>query len=442
MSSIFTGFLRGGLIKSWKRRFFVVNPNYEVDYYESMEAYHTSSANRKGTISCRGLKVIVNPHVPQRPFQFELRGGNRNWILAADSHDEKVQWVNIFRTCCGEVQHQVMPQPQSTMPSVQPPHVQHQVSQPIVLPQQPMVSQPMVQPQFNMPNIPDLVKKLKTTGHSDEKHRVLNSYLSSVSTIILTPGELLTIVGQFPADKDHRITVFEQMATFVAKFTVEDVVELLGKMSGKDAKLKAIDIVSYKLIYSLPWDCEPIYKALSSFEDKNTTRDLIKTRRAMMGTVQEPVLLSTIPTVEMLIDAVTKTGHSKEKVNVLECWMASVVQPVFYASQVEKLLGAFTASDDYRINTLQAVFNFLQPYNVEECVGIMNKLPNQSARMNGFSVLASKLVYNCEWDCEEIFKLFTSSKDKEGARTMLQSLRSAQQEQMMNQQMGVLNLVV
>ena len=48
---------QGALRKNWKKRFFVVNYNYTVDYYENEEAYQ-KGFKPKGSISPGGYRVV------------------------------------------------------------------------------------------------------------------------------------------------------------------------------------------------------------------------------------------------------------------------------------------------------------------------------------------------------------------------------------------------
>jgi len=56
-----TGWLmkEGGIRKNWKKRYFVVRPNYIVDYYESEEEFKKGEkSKKKGNISLCGYRVI------------------------------------------------------------------------------------------------------------------------------------------------------------------------------------------------------------------------------------------------------------------------------------------------------------------------------------------------------------------------------------------------
>ena len=48
---------QGAFRKNWKKRFFVVNYNYTVDYYENEEAYQ-KGFKPKGSISPGGYRVV------------------------------------------------------------------------------------------------------------------------------------------------------------------------------------------------------------------------------------------------------------------------------------------------------------------------------------------------------------------------------------------------
>ncbi|XP_068759844.1 PH domain-containing protein DDB_G0267786-like [Montipora capricornis] len=50
---------KGALVKNWKKRYFVVNPDYSVDYFENEEAYG-KGFKPKGTIFPCGYEVFAN----------------------------------------------------------------------------------------------------------------------------------------------------------------------------------------------------------------------------------------------------------------------------------------------------------------------------------------------------------------------------------------------
>eukprot|EP00045_Choanoeca_perplexa_P006487 m.55420 g.55420 ORF g.55420 m.55420 type:complete len:590 (-) comp13652_c0_seq1:80-1849(-) len=52
---------RGGKVKNWKPRYFVVLPNHRVEYYESEAAYN-SGAKPKGTMLLDGYKIVRDPN--------------------------------------------------------------------------------------------------------------------------------------------------------------------------------------------------------------------------------------------------------------------------------------------------------------------------------------------------------------------------------------------
>jgi hypothetical protein len=56
-----TGWLvkEGAVVKNWKRRFFVVRPDYKIAYYESEEAFKAGKTP-KGTINPSGYYVVTN----------------------------------------------------------------------------------------------------------------------------------------------------------------------------------------------------------------------------------------------------------------------------------------------------------------------------------------------------------------------------------------------
>lgn len=116
----------GAIRKSWKKRFFVVKPNYVVDYFESEEEFKKGEkAKKKGSISLCGYRVIedVNDGVLKRittlaekmgmnvsdlpkpkeypPFTLELHHSRRRcYFIQAANEEEFKQWCEQFKTCC------------------------------------------------------------------------------------------------------------------------------------------------------------------------------------------------------------------------------------------------------------------------------------------------------------------------------------------------------
>lgn len=122
-----SGFLtkEGGSTKSWKKRWFVVKPNYNVEYYENEAAVAKGPKAAKGIINLTGYWVKVDPNesvlgrlrelakkmgvefdsLPKQkeypPLTFELYHSRRRcYFITASSKDEFDDWVAQFRTCC------------------------------------------------------------------------------------------------------------------------------------------------------------------------------------------------------------------------------------------------------------------------------------------------------------------------------------------------------
>jgi len=121
-----TGFLtkEGAIRKSWKKRFFVIRPDYKVEYYDKEETYK-SGGKPKGIIAPAGywvstdlrgdfqkklekaaelLKVDISdlPKPKTYPeFTFGLlHDRRRHWYITADNQAEFDAWVDAFRQCC------------------------------------------------------------------------------------------------------------------------------------------------------------------------------------------------------------------------------------------------------------------------------------------------------------------------------------------------------
>ncbi|CAB4029577.1 Hypothetical predicted protein, partial [Paramuricea clavata] len=113
---------QGVIRKTWRRRFFVVQPNYLIDYYENEEAYE-KGLKPKGTINPCGYRTVSNleDELTKRrkklaamlgvahqdsPEKFPkhifgvVHEKLRSYFIHADSDEEKLEWVEMFRLCC------------------------------------------------------------------------------------------------------------------------------------------------------------------------------------------------------------------------------------------------------------------------------------------------------------------------------------------------------
>lgn len=115
----------GGNRKTWKKRFFVVKPSYNVEYYEDEKAMAKGPKAKKGLINLCGYWVNTDPNdsvlgrlkrlaermgvdfgsLPKPkeypPLTFELHHSRRRcYFITAPSKEEFDDWVAQFRTCC------------------------------------------------------------------------------------------------------------------------------------------------------------------------------------------------------------------------------------------------------------------------------------------------------------------------------------------------------
>jgi len=51
----------GANTKNWKKRYFVIHPNWVVEYYENEQQAHTAGAKPKGVMHLQGYKVHEDP---------------------------------------------------------------------------------------------------------------------------------------------------------------------------------------------------------------------------------------------------------------------------------------------------------------------------------------------------------------------------------------------
>jgi hypothetical protein len=115
----------GGIRKSWKRRYFVVRPSYNVDYYVNEEESKKEKGKKKGTMGLCNYYVVtdVNDGILKRlkdlaekmgmnfddlpkpkeypPLTFELHHYRRRcFFLQAEKEEDFKDWVAQFRTAC------------------------------------------------------------------------------------------------------------------------------------------------------------------------------------------------------------------------------------------------------------------------------------------------------------------------------------------------------
>ena len=114
----------GGVRKNWKKRYFVVRPNYSIDYYESPEEAKKEKGKKRGTISLCGYRVnedvnngILNKlkklaekmgvdmsQLPKPkeypPHTIELcHDRRRNYYIQCENEEDFHQWAEQFKTC-------------------------------------------------------------------------------------------------------------------------------------------------------------------------------------------------------------------------------------------------------------------------------------------------------------------------------------------------------
>lgn len=114
----------GAIRKSWKKRYFVVRPDYKVEYYENENVYK-NGGKPKGVISPSGYKVVTDlgsemmekaksvaealkidiselPKPKQYPeFTFGvMHDRRRNYFITAENEESFQSWVDMFKLCC------------------------------------------------------------------------------------------------------------------------------------------------------------------------------------------------------------------------------------------------------------------------------------------------------------------------------------------------------
>eukprot|EP00297_Palpitomonas_bilix_P009011 CAMPEP_0113903322 /NCGR_PEP_ID=MMETSP0780_2-20120614/22449_1 /TAXON_ID=652834 /ORGANISM="Palpitomonas bilix" /LENGTH=536 /DNA_ID=CAMNT_0000896441 /DNA_START=8 /DNA_END=1618 /DNA_ORIENTATION=+ /assembly_acc=CAM_ASM_000599 len=89
----------GGFIHNWKRRWFVMRANYEVDYYVAIPD-EGAPAKKKGVINVSGYRVHENTS-KGKPNCIELHHPNRRcYFIYAENEEEKAEMVEAFKLAC------------------------------------------------------------------------------------------------------------------------------------------------------------------------------------------------------------------------------------------------------------------------------------------------------------------------------------------------------
>jgi len=116
---------KGVVRKTWKKRYFVVRPDYVIEYHESIKNSKSAKAKPKGKIHLAGYKVVEDPNagIVQRleklaeqmkmdiselpkPKKYpetvlELHHPRRRcYMIRAETVEEKTEWCGMFRTVC------------------------------------------------------------------------------------------------------------------------------------------------------------------------------------------------------------------------------------------------------------------------------------------------------------------------------------------------------
>jgi len=83
---------KGELNKKWRRRWFVLQPNYILKYYKE-----ESSSEPQGSIDISNIvQVQMKSASREKKFSFTLVGKDRRWFLACENDTEKREWTRVF----------------------------------------------------------------------------------------------------------------------------------------------------------------------------------------------------------------------------------------------------------------------------------------------------------------------------------------------------------
>jgi len=93
-TSIKQGYMekKGQFHKTWKKRWFVLQPNYVLKYYKQ----HTST-DPQGSVDVSTVTNISSKmQSDEKPFSFSLKAKDRTWWLACEDEQTKKDWVKVF----------------------------------------------------------------------------------------------------------------------------------------------------------------------------------------------------------------------------------------------------------------------------------------------------------------------------------------------------------
>jgi ferredoxin len=111
-NAIFEGWLTklGAVRKSWKRRWFVVQPDYTLSYYA-----HKGDQRPKGEMNLQSYKVRTDCQRDQKDFCVELYHPKRRCLFVyAESKESYAQWTPILREVCRKSRYVLHPDPMRT----------------------------------------------------------------------------------------------------------------------------------------------------------------------------------------------------------------------------------------------------------------------------------------------------------------------------------------
>eukprot|EP00730_Choanoeca_flexa_P019689 TRINITY_DN9624_c0_g1_i2.p1 TRINITY_DN9624_c0_g1~~TRINITY_DN9624_c0_g1_i2.p1 ORF type:complete len:579 (+),score=224.21 TRINITY_DN9624_c0_g1_i2:45-1781(+) len=113
---------RGDKMKNWKQRFFVVRPNYRIEYYENEDAFN-KGAKPKGFMLLDGYDIVTDPNARKIKEKKEMQelfklgddpieyakyeeftleayhSARRRWLVKFDDKAQFDEWATIFKKC-------------------------------------------------------------------------------------------------------------------------------------------------------------------------------------------------------------------------------------------------------------------------------------------------------------------------------------------------------
>ncbi|KAL0213831.1 hypothetical protein P9112_006015 [Eukaryota sp. TZLM1-RC] len=128
-----------------------------------------------------------------------------------------------------------------------------------------------------MANVSQLLEDIKRASFSDDKVKVLTSWLSGGNACFMSSSDVSQLIKCF-SFSDDKMTAIKNLSKHYANFTEDDVLAIINSLSFSDDKMKALKILAQK-IWSCNWNIEPIINLFSFSDDKDKARSILNEAR-------------------------------------------------------------------------------------------------------------------------------------------------------------------